>query len=165
MSKVLAEIARFQGAEAPGVVAGYVPTAGEIDPTPAMQEVREMGWKLALPICGPDASMEFAPWAPDDALVANRYGIGEPLTTPLHPSVVDLVLVPGVGFGRDGSRVGHGVGYYDRYFARCRSLGHDPFRIGVAYDLQVVTLPEPEPWDVGMDVIICPSEVIMIGDR
>ena len=148
-----------------GVVAGYVATAGEIDPAPALEALRSNGWRLALPVCGPEATMEFCPWTPGDTLAPNRYGIGEPQTEALALEAVDLVLVPGVGFSRDGSRIGHGVGYYDRYFARCFAAAHDPVRIGLAHDLQIVDLPDPEPWDVAMHVVICPTEIVIIGDQ
>jgi len=146
-----------------GVVAGYLPTGGEIDPSATLQSLRADGWEIVLPVCGVDASMEFCPWEPGDPLAPNKYGILEPISAPVGIESIDVVLVPGVGFGRDGSRIGHGVGYYDRYFARCFAAQHDPVRLGLAHDLQIVDLPTPEPWDVSMHCVISPSETVMIG--
>lgn len=145
-----------------GVVAGYLPTHGELDPRSALEALIGRGWTVVLPICGPAATMRFAPWRPGDDLVENRYGIPEPTSLPIADDRIDVVLVPGVGFSTDGSRIGHGVGYYDRYFAECNSLGHDPFRIGVAHDVQVVKLPPPESWDVRMHSVITPSRVLPV---
>ena len=48
---------------------------------------------------------------------------------------IDLVLVPGLGFGRDGSRLGRGRGYYDRFLG---SEAAGAMRVGVAFGSQVV---------------------------
>ncbi len=148
----------------PGTVAGYFPIHGEIDPGPALDRLRSSGWTTVQPICGDDASMVFAPWAPGEALNTNRYGIPEPTSDPVPAESIDVVLVPGVGFGPDGSRIGHGVGYYDRFFARCFSSDHDPRRLGLAHDEQIVELPPPESWDVGMHMVISPSRVISVSN-
>ncbi len=46
----------------------------------------------------------------------NKYGILEPnVDSPeVDPTLVDVALVPGLAFGRDGSRLGYGAGFYDR---------------------------------------------------
>lgn len=104
--------------------------------------------------------MEFAPWSPGEELRPNRYGIGEPQTNAISIADISVVLVPGVGFDTMGNRIGHGVGFYDRFFTRCNEQGHRPLRIGIAHDLQIVELPPPAPWDVPMDRILTPTKVI-----
>jgi 5-formyltetrahydrofolate cyclo-ligase len=44
---------------------------------------------------------------------------------------VDLVLVPGLGFGRDGARLGFGAGHYDRALATRH--GEMPALCGVCF--------------------------------
>ena len=149
--------------DTPGCVAGYVAHGGELDVRPALDALIERQWRVSLPICGPDASMEFGLWEPGDLLRPNRYGIGEPTTDPLPLEHIDVVLVPGVGFDVSGARVGHGVGYYDRFFARCIDADLRPLKLGVAHDLQIVDLPEPEPWDIAMDRILTPTKVLNIS--
>ena len=56
-----------------------------------------------------------------DSLPANLWGIREPDSTEGRCELMDCVeqvglcVVPGVAFTRDGLRLGHGRGYYDRY--------------------------------------------------
>ncbi len=147
-------------ASASRTVASYLSHGGEIDAMPTTLALHSRGWTIVLPVCGANASMEFCPWTPDDELTFNRYGIGEPITAPVAIESIDVVLVPGVGFNTSGSRIGHGVGFYDRFFARCADRSHDPLRLALAHDLQVVDLPTPEPWDVPMHRVLTPTKVI-----
>lgn len=84
------------------------------------------------------------------------FGIFEPDTNQWFTSfeAIDLVLVPGIAFGADGSRLGRGKGYYDR-FLPCVPQA---WKIGVGFPFQLMTSVPTEPNDVYMDQIIvgCP---------
>jgi len=70
---------------------------------------------------------------------------------------VDLFVVPGVAFDREGRRLGRGGGHYDRLLAR-RRLGAVP--VGICYaDRLVDALPE-DPWDVRMEVLVSDAGVL-----
>jgi 5-formyltetrahydrofolate cyclo-ligase len=159
---VAGRVTELLGAATSGTVAGYVAHGGELDPLPALMMLHSQGWSIVLPVCGADAQMDFCPWSPGDQLAPNRYGIGEPTTAPVPVSDITVVLVPGVGFDARGARIGHGVGYYDRFFAKAADLGATPQRVALAHDLQLVELPEPEEWDVPMQLILTPSRVISV---
>lgn len=141
-------------------IAGYVAARGELDPEVVLTRSVDAGATVALPVCGPEGTMEFCPWAPGEALRTNSYGIGEPLTEPVPLTEIDVVLVPGVAFSLSLSRVGHGVGYYDRWFARCFDQGHQPLRWGFAHDAQIMELPPDRPWDVPMHRVITPTRIL-----
>lgn len=70
---------------------------------------------------------------------------------------LDLILVPGLAFTRDGRRLGRGGGYYDRLLAHPDCRAH---RIGVGYDLQVVEAIPVESHDQRVHEIITESGLI-----
>lgn len=90
----------------------------------------------------------------------DRYGIRtapQPVQ-PVEPEAIDLILVPGVAFGRDGSRLGMGAGYYDRFLLKAGQA----VRMGVAYEsLMQETLPT-DVYDVGMQLLASESGIITL---
>ena len=95
-------------------------------------------------------------------LVLSDLGIPEPAADlPIvEASMVDLFLVPGIGFDRQGHRLGHGAGFYDRLLAVARP---DAFRLGYGYDFQLISEIPTESHDVRMHAIVTPSEIITVG--
>lgn len=67
---------------------------------------------------------------------------------------LDIILIPGLAFTRDGLRLGRGGGYYDRLLANpaCRAQ-----RIAIAFDLQIVDSIPTEPHDQRVHQIITES--------
>lgn len=72
------------------------------------------------------------------------------------PQAGDLMLLPGLAFGKDGSRLGYGGGYYDRYLAGCETR---PVCCGVGFEAQVVKSVPTEPTDQPLDILITESKV------
>lgn len=70
---------------------------------------------------------------------------------------IDLVIVPAVALSRDGCRVGHGKGYYDRLLQ-----GVDVKKVGIIYHCQLCESFQVEPHDVRMDYVITEKETIKI---
>lgn len=88
-----------------------------------------------------------------------KYQLKEPLqeAIPPLPSKVDVMLIPGVAFSlNDGSRLGHGGGYYDDYIKRCIYYTKEkPLLVGLALNQQIVPSIPTEAHDYKMDYIIC----------
>lgn len=149
------------GNRPPATVAGYVAMRGELDPQPALRALHDRGWQIVLPVIGPDVTLAFVAWVPGATrFVRNRFGIDEPEGSPIDPVTIDVVVTPGVAFDVDGGRLGHGAGFYDRFFARLAEQRHRPERIGAAHDIQVVDAVPLAEWDVPMDAVATPTRII-----
>lgn len=71
---------------------------------------------------------------------------------------IDLVIVPGAVFDRDGYRVGYGGGFYDRFLSS--KIRKDTTKIAIAFDLQIVEKVPVEEFDIPVDFIITEKEFI-----
>lgn len=90
-------------------------------------------------------------------LVLDRYGIrtvAEPIIEVSH-SDIGLILVPGLAFGRDGSRMGMGAGYYDRFLADTQAI-----TLGLAYEKMLQDEIPTDEHDIAMEYIITESNLI-----
>lgn len=74
----------------------------------------------------------------------------------IDPAELDIVMVPGVGFGRDGSRMGNGQGYYDRLLERVRP--ECPL-VGLCYESQLFEDLIVSEHDVYMDKVVTEAAV------
>lgn len=74
----------------------------------------------------------------------------------VEPEEIDLILVPGVAFGRDGSRLGMGAGYYDRFLLKAGQA----VRMGVAYDSLMQEALPVDAYDVNMQLLASESGII-----
>jgi 5-formyltetrahydrofolate cyclo-ligase len=90
-------------------------------------------------------------------LIRHRFGMLEPdPDLPIiAPSDIDLVLVPGVVFGRFGGRIGFGGGFYDRFLPTTPAL-----RVGVTFDLCLADTLPVDAHDQRVDWVATPTQVL-----
>jgi 5-formyltetrahydrofolate cyclo-ligase len=81
---------------------------------------------------------------------------------PIDPTAIDVLIVPGVAFTREGDRIGQGGGWYDRFLAAVRP---DCTVIGVCFDEQLVDELPTEPHDVRMEYLVTPTTIWQVADR
>ena len=90
-------------------------------------------------------------------LKEGRFGILEPVNTREYKEKIDLCIVPGLAFSKEGYRMGYGKGYYDRFLC-----ARDTFKVGLTYDeLLFDTIPF-DSYDVKMNMIITPNKEIKL---
>ena len=131
------------------VVALFVSMPDEPD-TSALLSALSGKCSVVVPRIGGD-EMEFFDYNAE-ALSAGSYGIREPIgDTPVAPSEIDFMVVPGVAFTADGSRMGRGKGFYDKYMSR---EGFRAYKVGICLTPQIVDELPCEPHDIKMDIVI-----------
>lgn len=143
-----------------GTLAGYWASAGEL-PLHILQLRLPANWIWCLPVVQPDRHLLFAPWRAGDDLATNQYGIPEPTlaaSSCLQPDEMSAVLVPLLGFTRQGRRLGMGGGYYDASFAFRKKTPAPPTLIGVGFACQELDALDVQAWDVDMDAIATERE-------
>lgn len=163
---VLRHLLQFPAFMRGNQVALYIACDGEIDPTPITQQLWQMGKRCYLPVLKPGAQRElwFVEFTPDSQLIANRFGIPEPdhrLAHRLPAHLLDVVLVPLVGFDRQGARLGMGGGFYDTTFAfKQHQPEGKPLLIGLAHSCQQVDVLHLDTWDIPLAAIATEKEVL-----
>lgn len=154
----------------------YVSVNSEVDTRNLIADMLSAGKRVAVPRCGgakrertaPDAGrtgaaeglMEAYEIVSLDDLKPGAYNIPEPKAycRRVPPEEIDLCIVPCLCAGSDGTRLGYGGGYYDRYLPRLR-----PDAVCAALCREITQGEEPpaEPHDRPMDLSVSESRVII----
>lgn len=134
------------------VVLLYMSLADEVD-TKMLREIAiSEGKTVLLPTCvGDDLVLRI--YEGENRMKAGAYGIMEPTGSVYEEDRygdIDLAIIPGMAFDKDGGRLGRGRGFYDRLLPKlggCRKMG-------ICWDFQLVDNVPKEEHDVAMDLII-----------
>ncbi len=90
---------------------------------------------------------------PGENWETDAFGIQVPVlasSTVYDPADIDLILCPCTAFDAEGSRLGMGAGYYDRFLPRCSRA----YKVLVAFEAQRLDKVCSEPFDIPMDAIV-----------
>jgi 5,10-methenyltetrahydrofolate synthetase len=134
-----------------GMIVGfYWPFQGEFDPRPFVTDLRRCGVRAVLPaVVAKNQPLEFREWWPGVLMTKGVYDLPVPDgTSVLTP---DALLIPALGVGSQGDRLGYGGGYFDRTLA---ALHPKPIAVGIAFELSRIATIVPQPHDVFMDFIV-----------
>lgn len=93
----------------------------------------------------------------DEDIGNNQFGIREPIRgMPIPIELIDLVIVPGLGFDPFGNRLGRGRGFYDRFLGK---PGFHAVTCGFALELQIVDNIPAAHHDVKVRMLVTNEQV------
>lgn len=116
--------------------------------------------KICIPKVNGDRSITPYYISSLDTLVRNKFNILEPDIEKENIADIkdiNIAVVPGVGFDDSFNRIGHGLGYYDKFFT---DIKNPIVKIGLCFESQLLKSLPIDDFDVKMDMIITENRII-----
>lgn len=135
------------------VVALYYPMGAEVDTRKLLRELIKMNKVVLVPLVQKDGQTIFSQVTEKTEFSKGEHGYLVPLHASLYEGVIDVCVVPCVGFDIWGNRLGRGKGCYDRISEQYP----EALFVGVAFEEQEVLCLPVESHDRPMDVF-CTAE-------
>lgn len=142
-------------------IGAYWPIKGEFDPLPALYRWSEgadaaVARRIGLPVAHRETnSLRFRVWYPGCETELDAYDIPKPKGT--EEFLPEMLIVPCLGFGPGGVRLGYGGGFFDRTL---RSLSPRPVTVGVSYTHGFLPMLRSSPDDLPLDALITEDGVM-----
>lgn len=151
---------RVESVKSAETVCTFISAFKEPDTVEIIKELWKQGKKVVVPITDIESgTLSLSYISSMDDMTKGAYGILEPKTVHTADETdIDVILVPGLAFDRNGERMGFGKGYYDRLLENSKAV-----KIGLCYDFQILEKIPTESHDVPMNFIITEKEILEIG--
>ena len=136
-------------------IGAYWPIKGEFDPLPALYRWSEGGpdgapRRIGLPVANRETGqLRFHVWYPGCETELDAYDIPKPKGT--DEFAPEILVVPCLGFGPGGVRLGYGGGFFDRTLS---SLNPRPVTVGVSFTHGFLPLLRSSELDKPLDAML-----------
>lgn len=152
----LMTLPQFQQATVIGITISAFP---EVETRKLIEYMWQLGKRVAVPRCKPKThEMDFYIFTSFDELETVYMALLEPIptrTTAVCADDIDLMIVPGIVFDRQGYRIGYGGGYYDRYLPTFHGA-----TVALCFSSQIVAKVPKDSYDYPIDRIVTEEEII-----
>lgn len=132
----------------------FLPMKDEPQIQPVFEHAWSLGKRLCIPYLGENyGHMDAVELNSFQDLVPGKFNLLVPGTNELKivlAKEIDLIIVPAVAYSLDGSRLGMGGGYYDRFLLRAENA----IRVGVCWTSYIVEWLPTEAHDEKVDFIL-----------
>jgi 5-formyltetrahydrofolate cyclo-ligase len=140
----------------------YSPINNEVRTQTLLTEARSAGKQVCFPRVNGE-SLQFVAVESNSQLQPGAFGVAEPRDGKiLAPEAIDLLVVPGVAFDREGYRLGYGKGFYDRELAR---MAGATVSVGLCYEFQLCERLPVEEHDQQLDFVATETQFIPATKR
>jgi 5-formyltetrahydrofolate cyclo-ligase len=141
------------------VVMLYLSTPEEVDTAPLALRC----WQAGKSVVVPKVSWDQRRMLPVEitslqtGITSTGPGIREPIAgKPIPLDLIDLAIVPGLGFSITGHRIGRGMGFYDRFLAQSEFVGRS---CGLAFEEQIVEALPVLDHDIPLSMLVTDSGI------
>ena len=132
----------------------------EIDTGPLFADLMDSGRRVFFPKMDKSSrSLNWGQAATLGSMVEGPHGVLEPESATYSVTDLDLIVVPGLGFGLNGGRLGYGAGWYDRTLESFEG----PV-VGFGFDCQVLEAVPSQVHDRPVNWIVTELRAIPIGN-
>lgn len=142
----------------PEIIGFYWPLTGEPN---LLGIIPKVNAKCALPLLD-NSDFSFTKYDLDDKLTQTKFKNLLQSDNNLE-LVPDFVIVPALAFDMQGYRIGFGMGYYDRYFAKNAAL-KSQIKVGVCFHDFLFPEFNHEAYDFKMDYVVTDKILIKIDN-
>lgn len=134
----------------------YMPIGKEADTSAMMRKTLCDGKRVVLPVTTADGTITPVYADENTAYGKGAFSIPEPTGGEVASfDDIDVIIVPGLAFDKEGGRVGYGKGCYDRFLPRTNAT-----KIGYCFDRFVCDKIDTDSFDIPVDFLLTESGII-----
>lgn len=148
--KIKEKLFRDKDFQAAKTIMFYVSKNYEVNTWSMIQDAIGLGKKVVIPATDTKEKKLIVSEIKDlsTQLYKGAFGIYEPKKEYIGTMAVnniDIIIIPGIAFDKEGNRIGHGGGYFDRFL---KTVPRNILTIGLAFKCQILKSIETLPWDI-----------------